>query len=173
MKRRSFFAALAGLLAAPSLIEKVKTWNWSTLRLRKIQGDIEFSGRVKPNMIIWSKSVEDDYMAMEAARLRPPINYATIAEYRRWVRFLVENTTLLREPFALGIDRFRPLHYAYGGWRSNTVLLSPEFAEALTEVETKLLLAGVKKNPYLKDQPGTYFLVDRGAFRRFSLNGRS
>lgn len=131
MKRRSFFAALAGLLAAPHLIEKVKTWDWRTLRLRKI----EYSGS-KPNIIIWSKSVEDDYMAMEAARRRPPINYASIADFKRWLRYNLAHGGL-RLPITFTTDRFRyPSHFALAG--GNSVVYSPEMRDALLAVERKL-----------------------------------
>lgn len=43
ISRRGFLGALAGLIAAPSLIEKLKPA--SGWRIRKVAGDVEFSGR--------------------------------------------------------------------------------------------------------------------------------
>lgn len=45
MRRRGFLAAVAGLLAAPSLIEKIRV-EPRVWRVRKVPGEVEFSGRL-------------------------------------------------------------------------------------------------------------------------------
>jgi hypothetical protein len=55
ISRRSFFGVLAGLIAAPSLIEKIKVER-RVWRVRKVMGEVAISGEV---MRRWQQQERD------------------------------------------------------------------------------------------------------------------